>query len=477
METTTVPVAETQAIMNELKKQANAILSSTSGVNLEGFHVGSTGNFPYTWQDPSNLKFNQKTYDWIKSALESRKAGDDVTLKGVFTNEYLEAITDISYSLSSADKVKLNKINADTTQQQGAVLSSWQAAYGSLPTPGAGSTVIDEITTVIRTKWATDPATTLAQMQNARDLTALLGNAPASAMTIIPVFANYLNAIGSGISLIDSVTLYGGIISDLKNAINNPSATNGGILTNKSGANYIPDYPVATQNSDILNGLKDTGNAIKLNMSVSKYSSSEVKVSVSGSTGFNIPVLDFFSLGGSGSASYFKDTLVQKSSNIEIDMEFTGVTMVEFGPKEYDISSRLGWMYADPIAKAIANEGKDVSGYKFSPASQIDFSKNGPFGYLSAVGISNYPTIKITATSSDYESIKTSFEQESSWKVSFLGIPLGSASQSYSKTTVNTDSSTGSVSITLSPPAEFVAGTAIDSVGFVLGVQAEYPAS
>ena len=477
MATTVVPVSETQAIMDELKKQANQILSSASNVDLESFHVGSAGNFPYYWQDSATLKFNQKTYDWIKSALATRTAGESVSLDGVFTNEYLSAITAITYTLSQADQVKLNQVNQNTTDQQGALLRAWKQAFGSLPTPTSGDTILDAIIDTIRTKWATNPNTTLSDMQNARDLSSLLANAPASGQAVIPIFANYLNAVGGGISLIDTITLNQGILKDLRNAINAPSAQNGGVQLNDGTQDYYPAYPVATQLSDIVNGLKDTGNAINLKMQVSKFSSTEVTVSVSGGTSFNIPFLDFFSLGASGHASYFKDHLVQNSSSIEIEMDFTGVTMVEFGPKAYDVSSRLGWLYADVIQKAIANGTQDVSGFKFSPNPQIDFSENGPFGYLSAVGICNYPTIKITVTSSNYESVKTVFQEESSWTVSFLGIPLGSVSQSYKQTDVNVDASSGSVSVTLSPPPELVAGTQDDSVGFVLGVQPNYPAA
>lgn len=468
-------VNQAEAIIDELKNQANRILSAVSGTNLENFHVGALGNFPYYWQDPANLKFNQKTYDWISHALEARKAGNNIALKGVFTNEYLQAITSISYSLSSADQTKLNTINANTTAQQTALLNAWKAAYGILPTPAQGSTVIDEIVSAIRKDWTTDPSTTLAQMQKSRNLQSLLGNAPASGQTIIPVFANYLQAIGAGISLVDSVTLYTGLISDLKDAINQPSKDNGGVEIN-SGTHYLPAYPVATSTSAIINGLKDSSNAIKLKMNVSEYNSSEAKVSVNGGVAFNIPFLSFFTLGTSTHASYFKDTLIQNSSSIEVEMDFTGVTLVEFGPKEYDVSSREGWLYADPIKKAIANGANDVSGYKFSPNPNIDFSKNGPFGYLSAVGISNYPTIKITLKSSSYQSVVSVFNSQSSWNVSFLGIPLASGGASYSKTDVSVNSSNNEVTITLSPPQNLVAGTALDSVGYVLGVQAEYPA-
>lgn len=158
-------------------------------------------------------------------------------------------------------------------------------------------------------------------------------------------------------------------------------------------------------------------------------------------------------------------------------MTFPGLTAVNFGPTAFDISTGLGWFWMEPILDAIKNGSSDVSGFKFSPVPQIDFSANGPFGFLTGVAISTYPSIEITVTSSNYQSIATTFQQTTSFSVSFLGIPLGSGSESTYSHSVSTNSSNSSVTITMNPSVETVSGNAVNSVGWVLGVETSYPAA
>ncbi len=458
-------------IIDALKEQANKILAAALGSTpLSAFNVGAKGNMPYYWQDPSTLKFNQTTYNWIDSNL---KAGaDPKQFDGLFTNEYIQALSKVSYSLSSADQTKLNQAHQNTTEQQTAVLNAWQSAFGSLPS-GEGMP-IDQIATIIATQWA-QPATTLTALANSPNLNAALNNTPASGKPVIPVFANWLNAINSVISLENAVTMNQHYLGQALAGVQTPTAANGATETN--AGNTVPTFTVATQLADIVNGLKDASNAINLDMDVERATSSEFQVSISGGTRFSIPVLDLLSVNVGGQASYFSSNIATTDNKTSVSMTFPGVTLVNYGPADYNASTGLNWFWMSPIRDAISNGNKDVSGFKFSPDPQIDFSDNGPFGYTMGAAISNYPTITIKVTSSQYQEIQQTFEQSASVGISFLGIPLGIGGKesTYSSKT-QVDASSQTVTITLSPPPELVAGNTVDSVGWVLGVQAEYPA-
>ena len=82
-------------------------------------------------------------------------------------------------------------------------------------------------------------------------------------------------------------------------------------------------------------------------------------------------------------------------------------------------------MNIKPVIDAINNGDKDVSGYKFSPKLQIDFSNKGSFGFLTGAVISNYPSITITIKSSQFDSFTKDINGAASIGLSFLGIPLG----------------------------------------------------
>ncbi|HYH56565.1 MAG TPA: hypothetical protein VD772_08145, partial [Anseongella sp.] len=202
----------------------------------------------------------------------------------------------------------------------------------------------------------------------------------------------------------------------------------------------------------------------------------EYSVSIQGGTSFNIPILDFFSVGVSGNASYFHDEIMQNSDSVSITMTFTGPTIVNYSPLTFNQSTMQGWFFMAPILEAIKNQGQDVTGYQFSPSPGIDFSENGPFGLLQGVAIANYPSAKIVVKSSSYQSIQTTFQQTVSVGASFLGIPLGSSTESTYSHSASSSASDSTVTINLNPPPTMVAGTSITSMGWVLGVQTNYPA-
>lgn len=461
-------------LIESLRAQAQKILGAVFSEPLTGFTVGSLGNFPYYWQNPANLKFNHLTYDWISANLLANTSPAQLGSGNGFTNLYIEALGSISYQLSTADQAQLTKAQQNATNQQAALLSAWQAAYGTIPPATPTQQPIDIIMNTIATTWAS-PATTLSAIQSSHNLNALLNNMPASGKTIAPVLAQYLNALGSSISLQNATTMNTGYVQQALAAVQSPSSSNGGLSTDDGNEN--PSYAVSTQLADILNGLQDTSNAVALSLGVSRYSSSEYRVSINGSSGFEIPILDFFGLGVGANASYFEDDIATSSNTVDIQMTFPGVTSVNFGPTGYNMSTGQDWYWMEPITEAIANGTNDVSGFKFSPNPQIDFSANGPFGLLTGVAIATYPTVVISVTSSDYQSIATTFQQSTSFEVSFLGIPLGGGSQSTYSSSVNVNSSSQTVSITLTPPPQTVAGQAVSSVAWVLGVETNYPAA
>lgn len=464
-------------IIDSLKSQANSILSSALGSTpLQSFNITSQGNFPYVWQDPSNLKFNSKTYDWISSNFAANTNPYAFAQGTDFTNQYLQAATNISWSLSSDDQAKLNDAAKKATQQQAAVLNAWQAAYGSLPD---GNTPMDAISQKITQEWASPP-TTLNDIKSSTNLNKTLNNVPASGEPIVPVFVSWLNALGSSVALQNQVTMNNGYLARAIDAIQDPTKVNGGMLLNNSGTTYKPAYDVATPVADIENAMADDSNKITLEMSVSRSTEKQFDVSVSGSTGFSIPI-DFFTIGVGGSADYFSSNIATTDNKTTVSMSFPGVNLVSYGPPAFtQAGASENWYWMDPINEAVKNSypAKDVSGFKWATDPTIsDWSETGPFGYTMGAAIANYPTITIKVESEDYQRIQKTFEQSVSSSVSFLGIKLASASESTYSNNVQTDASSKTVTITMSPPKSLVAGTVADSIGWILGVQTAFPAA
>jgi len=468
------PSGEAVEILEALRLQAAKIVGAALGTaTLSNFATTGLGNFPYMWENPANLEFNQKTYDWINANLKADTTPTEQASGSTFTNIFANALASTTYSLSSEDQAELNKAAREATIQQGALLTAWRAAYGSLPKAKTGETPTDVIVNTILTKWATNPPATLTEVQNASNLNALLGNTPASGQPILPVFSNWVNALGASVSLQNAVSMNNGQKNAALDAVKNPTLDNGALSI---AGTLLPAYKVATPTSDILNGLADKSNAAVVKMSVSRFSSSEYSVKVTGQAGFNIPILSFFTMNVGANASFFQEKIATQSNSIEMELSFTGVTLAQYAPVAYNDATNKDWFFTSPIIDAIAAGNDDVSSFKFKPDPRIDFSENGPFGLMNTIVFSNYPDVKIVVKSAEYKSIATTIEQSASVGLSFLGIPLGFGGQeaTYSKE-VDTDSSSESVTITLSAPPELVAGSVVDSEGWILGVVTEYP--
>ena len=466
-------------IINNLKDKAADTLSASLGsAKLKSFDISSSGNFPYVWEDPRNLSFNQKTYEWISGSLKPKTSPAQFAPGTNFTNLYLQALTNISWSLSTAEQATLNQATQNTTQQQAAVLNAWKSSFGSLP---AGTNPIDEIASTIATTWA-NPATDLESIRNSINLGNLLNKVPAAGQPVMPVFVNWLNAYGASLALQNQVTMNNAYLRKAVAALQSPSVTNGGITLNDG--NIVPAYIVNPQVSDIENAMSPANaksNVTDLEMTVSQSSQSEFSVSIKGGASFKIPVMEFITFGVGGSANYFHEEIVKSGNDTTVHMTFPGTNLVTFGPRPFRQSGESqSWFWMDPVRDAIKNgfPAKDVSGFKFATQPGItDWSATGPFGYLAGVAIANYPTIKITVKSSNFQKIATDFKQGVNTSVSFLGIELASASEATHSAKVDVNESDSTVTITLEPPKSLVAGNAVDSVGWILGAITEYPAS
>lgn len=469
------PFAEASQIITELKDKANEILSSVLGTDLSRITINHKGNFPYYWKDPSNLKFNKKTYDWISCNLRANT--DPVQLDQVFTNYFTSVFSKVNYSLSEDDTTILNDAHARTINQQMALLTAWEGAYGSVPPATDKMQTIDIIMDIIATEWA-KPATSLYDIQKSKNLDKLLNMTPASGKPILPVLSNYLNALGATISLQNNVTMNNGYLSRVLDNVQEPTIENGGLQLNDGS--ILPAFQVTTPLSDILNGLKNTSQDAQIDMVIKRESETSFRVSVDGKAGFSIPIFNFFTLGIGGNANYFSEEIAISKNSIAISMSFTGVTLVNFGPVDYNMANNKSWAWFEPIRQALQNskdkqEEKNISGYKFSPDPAIKFGPEGPFGLLHGVAISNYPYVEITVTGEDYKSIQKTFEQSSSATLSFLGIPLASVKETTYSSSYTVDHATSTIKIKLTPPPSLIAGENKDSIAWVLGAIVDYP--
>ncbi|MGB1217887.1 MAG: lamin tail domain-containing protein, partial [Saprospiraceae bacterium] len=359
---------------------------------LEPFITGGLGNFPYYWQDPRNNLFNIETYNWISANVKAGAYPIEQDTGSIFTNLTIQALGSVSYFLSTADQNALAADSSTIFNAQAQLLRVWKSAYGSIPPPSPTQEPVDKVIIVIATTWAF-PATTFQAMLDAPVLIDLLNEVPPSGRPIIPVLVNYISVINASTSLQQASPSQSGYLARALEALQNPSLANGGLQTNNN--KILPAYTVSTPLSDILEGLQKSSNSFKVKMKITKGRESDLIIETAGNESLEIDVDNFLRIPDISGGNIFTNFLENNEGCIEMDLDFSSLTMVYFEPVPFDKSLNKYWFWKEPLLQSVQNGNEDITGFEFSPTPLIDFSENGPYGFLTAVGISNFPNINM----------------------------------------------------------------------------------
>jgi len=436
-----------------------------AATTLQAFTPTSLGGFPYFWQDPRSLEFNPRTYSWIASSLRANANPAELDAS-FFVNYYIQVLSQIDYSLSSSDAAKLLAAGQSISTAQVALLSAWKAAFGSLPRATGGGQPIDLIVKTITTEWATPP-TTLAALRQTADLNAALNSAPASQKAqILPALPAYIQALGAA-DLANAVPMNRGLLARALEAAQYPSLVNGGLRTSDLLMN--PAYSIRPSVSKILADL-NSPDQLSVVIDASR-SDSQFSVSLNGGVNQSVPELDFlrmeppestFDLGAYVSAN--------QQQPVRIEMVFQGLALVDFGPVPFDPATGRSWFWTAPIRDAIRNTGQDVSGFRFAQKPAVDFTKEGPFGFVTRVGLSRYPSIAVKAANAPENPVQQRMLAGSASRVT---VANQGPSEGYGISS-GVDAESGLFTVRFDPPAD--PGT-INSTAFVVGVNTFYPAA
>jgi hypothetical protein len=444
-------------------------------MECQAFQVGSLGNFPYYWYDPTNLKFNEKTYKWISAGLKAHSL--PVELDQPFTNQFIAALSKVYYTLSKKDQEALARMEQVLRTQQGALLKKWQDTFHALPERTDDMAPIDAIINEITQTWASPP-TNLTELQITQGLSSRLNNMPSGGDALLPTLANYLNALQSSISLVNATTMNQSYLQQALSAVQAPSLSNGAIET--SDGLIRPAYSVNTPLDEILQGLNSTdlSNTLTNKMSVQRNSLTDCSVMTNSSAPDRVPISDFLTIETLDGLDLFKTHVIAGTEPAEIDLTFMGITTVHFGPADFSMANMRNWYWMVPINQAIANEGQDVSGFKFRPKPQIDFAKAGPFGFLTSVTISKKASLTITSKSDKCKEIAEAIKTSPSVRLKFLNRPISMGVNDSPKYDITLAEKAGDtlVEINLNPSAEH-ARDSLESTAFVICVQTKYPSA
>jgi hypothetical protein len=458
-----------QAFVSAVTGQVSTLLGSQLPGTFQ--MVSYPPGFHPAVQFGASAYYNSTMLDTFNGNLQVGTNGMLTLGNQQFATLYYKILSNATYQYSAADQKVVNDPNI--ANQQIAVVntatsSGFVAAYAVSPVTYA--TIMGAVLKNFSpnaTDWSTGNISKAASsLPNAGY--ASLGQAIASAVQLLSPLNTILGA-QSAANLELSAAMA---------AAQNPSATNGGLPTSASSW-YVGWTPMPSNNA-IQGGLQ-SGSKVSINVTASNLDQSSSSVSISGKTGFSIPIFDLVDVGITASSSYNWSKNTSSSSSLNMTIDYPGVTIVQIDPLPLSANYANGWYDESLLQSIIAGSGNpNVSGFKIDPSNQYApanmFGAGKPFSRLRTVVISQAPTVTMVFSADQATSVMSSFKEQSSVDVKLFGIfSVGSFDQSYSVSSVHQDSASGTVTVVLAPPA--VVGTIPpeQQVATVLGGVADYP--
>lgn len=465
------------AFFTSLKEKAQEAAQGTITAKIIPVQLGQYGEFKWFWR--SNEKFNALTYDYVSARVDGTNP-KTLALQGSFGNDYEQVIRAISWTLSSADTVKLNDAATKTALQADAVVSSYQQNVGNITDAQlTACDVTKKIDYIINCKVATTWAcsTTPIPMANidTRNLRSKLACTPASGMPVLNPIAEWLDLNTAVLPIQDQVMSANYTRKTVLANLTQPTINNGGITTvNTSGVDQVRvGYNIGAAPTAIQNDLANTGRAISIDMAISSLDQKTANVSIGGSAG----VIGWGFLFGWGATTSVEKTINSyqgAGSEMTASLSYKGLSFVPVTRANYAQDTGKGWYYADMIAQAAKNVGADVSGYKFQTTPPYNLAANGNFGVVDVVMISQYPTITITYKNGSYEEFSQSFKQETNTGFSLFGIRIGGQESIYNSS-LSKNSQAGTFTVTFTPSKEVLTVPDLEKTTNVIGASVVYP--
>ena len=470
-----------KAFFSELQIQAQQTVAKNLNINnMQPIDAGGLGDFPWFWNNSG--PFNLKTFNWLNNVFRFNQDGYVETDQTSFLTAYYNTILSIGYVLSPAEQDALNKAINQNAAIVNTMISDFISAFGPIPTttPNTPIAKLNYITAQVISWGASN--LTLSTLRSSLDPIALLPNRPLGSETVINDLMTYLAATSSVENIQAAVLVRNNQLADIRRNIQPvpSSAVQGWMQTvDDAGQNTIvPQINIAESIATIQNGLfpaNGSGNTFSVSMSVKKVDEQTVQVTADGGIGGS-GWINWFQISGGVQASYNMFSFDQQVQNLKVKITFNGVTRVTPAPAAYDASSRTGWWMPDIIRQAVNFDPKS-DGYRFNLPPVYNFGNNGTFGLVSALIICQQPTFELTYTKADYSKFQQVFQQRSSWGISFLGIPLAGGSQSYYHSELHEDSTSGTITIKMSPPVGPAPVPTLDQLAYVAGVSINWPAA
>ncbi|WP_148699379.1 hypothetical protein [Candidatus Nitrososphaera evergladensis] len=476
------------------------------------------GCFPWYWQLPDG--FNKLTYDYLDNVVRTTEQGL-LALSPSFSTRYLDLLNTIDYVWSTKEVKELEGLIGEIHSLEQEIVSKYEddgdnnsnnsgGGFGEIIYEAELEEAAKEMRLPVMTKiayvlnyklgyvWSGRRSQKLAPMNSkdlyeTTDLSPLFLQAPPRALDIFSKpLANLFQLYRKWASTLGCLCEKSSLVQLALQNNCRPKLGNGGIvIVHPDGNKSISvGYRVLQPVNQVAKSLNDPANTLEMQISVEELNAEggEVKVSVNKKPPLIVPgpimQLEFrehnriyhtFSFDGTCSQAIIKKT-------------FFGPTVIDVQPFVFKPESQSGWLYLEPIRKAVENlkagddddndNDNDKEGYRFVLPPACDFNPGGDFGLIGSLFVCREITIEIMYPQGDLKSLSSSFPTDAAAALNvnlFGDIRIGSRGRRPLVARLSKDEQTGAPTIILALAPETVPVPLAEQLAYVIGGRVFYP--
>ncbi|MBD5144311.1 MAG: hypothetical protein HDT21_00060 [Ruminococcus sp.] len=440
----------------------NEIIKSNVS-NAIGFELG--GDFIAANYAPGfNYAIKQQHYnkDTLSAFNTLLTESDGVpVIKDVYSELYINVIGSLEYSISKADRIKINQEEQKHAALVGTIINLY--AESELDDDPQDHPTIMYIMKRIKEVTGSDylhlDTKTFPSLSNL-----------CSKLSEYSRLASFTNSMQNDWSVVFDR------IQKIKENITDPSKENGGLETAKN--EFYIGWDKLPETETIKNDLENEGSSIEFSISTNHFESSQSELHFESDVAVKVPFNWIFNMKIDHEHEFDFSKYYSKDSSLDIDFKFIGVSTVAAVPTPISSNNEKGWFAADMLKEAAEKSGKDATGIRLH-GSRYDpdklFGKDGMLRRISTVVISQQPIITLTFSNFEASELYTYFQQHTNVKFNILGgLISGEHDNDFSCTNYNYDSSENTLTVTLTPPPLGGTGSLGKQTAYVLGGTAEY---
>ena len=265
-------------------------------------------------------------------------------------------------------------------------------------------------------------------------------------------------------------------MNQINTNITNPSSENGGIKI--ANDKFYIGWDKLPQTETLLKDLKNEKNSISFSVSVDSFSDTQSVLHFESDVKAKVPFNWIFNLQVEHEHEFDLSKYSCKDSNLNIAIEFKGITTVAAVPTPISANLQKGWFAADMLKEAAEKSGKDVTGIclgggRYDPDKL--FGENGELRRINMFVISQQPYITLKFYNFECSGFEQYFEQDTKVKFNILGgLISGTHNNDFSCTSKEYDENSKTLTVKLAPPAIGSSGSLGKQTAYVLGGTAEY---